>query len=74
MINTQGYGLDIKRHGNAVTSGYFSLEAVHKRHPQSWGRGFVQCGHFADKGFFNFLAQKTSDFSKFMVCPQRQGI
>jgi len=42
------------------------------------GGGFVQCGHFANKGeegFFRcghlpFLAKKTSDFSKFMVCQQ----
>jgi len=56
-----------------------SLGAIHKRRPQSVG--FVQCGHFADKwdkGFFrcrcpNFLVQKTSDFSKFLVCQHRQG-
>jgi len=42
------------------------------------GGGFVQCGHFADKGkrvFFrcgcpHFFAQKPSNFSKFMVCSQ----
>jgi len=39
---------------------------------------FVQCGNFADKeGFLqmrmsHFLAKKTSDFSKFMVCPHGQ--
>jgi len=55
------------------------LGAVHKRPPQS--EGFVQCGHFADKeegGFFrcgrpHFLAQKASDFYKFIVCPHGQG-
>jgi len=44
-------------------------------------RGFVQYGHFADKGGEgvlqmrtpHFLAQKTSEFSKFMVCPHEQG-
>jgi len=40
---------------------------------------FVQYRHFSDnRGFFrcgrpHFLVQKTSDFSKFMVCPLRQG-
>jgi len=45
------------------------------------GGGFVQCGHFADKGgrgFFrcgrpHFLAQKNSNFSKFMLCPHGKG-
>jgi len=38
-------------------------------------RGFVQSGYFADKGegVIHFLEQKTSDFSKFMVCPCGQG-
>jgi len=44
------------------------------------GRRFVQCGHFLDKWegrFFRcgrsyFLAQKSSDFLKFMVCPHGQ--
>jgi len=31
------------------------------------GEGVVQCGNFLDKGRPHFLAQKTSDFSKFMV-------
>jgi len=52
------------------------LGVVHKRRPQSGKRGFVKCGHVVDKGeegFFrcgrlHFLAQKTSDFSKFVVC------
>jgi len=26
------------------------LEAVRKRRPRSGGRGFIQCGHFSDKG------------------------
>jgi len=55
------------------------LGAVHKgRHRQ--GEEVVQCGHFVDKGegFFrcgrpHFLAQKTSDFSKCVVCPHGQG-
>jgi len=58
----------------------FQLEAVYKRRPQSGGRRFVQFGHFADKGEGGlqmhspqFLAQKTSDFLKFMVCPHGQG-
>jgi len=39
--------------------------------------GFIQCGQ-GGEGFFRcgrpyFLLQKTSDFSKFMVCPHRQG-
>jgi len=51
-----------------------SLEAFHKRRLQLRGWGFVQCGHFAGKGFFrcerlHFLEQKTSEFSKVMVCP-----
>jgi len=53
------------------------LGAVHKERPQLEAEEVVQCGHFADKGkgFFrclrpHFLAQKTWDFSKFMVCPQ----
>jgi len=39
---------------------------------------FVQCGHFSDKGSFfkcerpHFLVQKSSNFSKFMVCPHGQ--
>jgi len=57
------------------------LGVVHKRRPQSERRGFVQFGHFADKGgrgFFRcgrpyFLAQKPSNFSKFMVCSHGQG-
>jgi len=59
---------------------FFWLGAVHKRRPQSGGcGGFVQCGHFADKGGSlqlrtpHFLAQKPSNFSKFMVCPRREG-
>jgi len=44
-------------------------------------QGFVQCGHFADKGGGKVLQMrtsarfgtKTSDFSKFMVCPHGQG-
>jgi len=48
-----------------------------KKRPQLGGRGIVQFEHFADKwggGFFSygrphFLARKTSDFSKFMICP-----
>jgi len=43
------------------------------------GQGLFQCRHFAEKGewFFrsgrpHFLVQKTSDFSKIMVCPHEQ--
>jgi len=45
-------------------------------------RGFAQCGHFTGKegggssdvdGRPHFLATKTSDFSKFIVCPHGQG-
>jgi len=50
------------------------LGAVHKRRPQS-GR-FVQCGHFADKGnstdVRTYLYIKTSNFSKFILCPHGQ--
>jgi len=42
---------------------------------------FVQRGHFTDKGGRGFqmgnphyLVQKTSDFSKFMVGPNAQGV
>jgi len=46
---------------------------VYKRRPQSGG--FVQCGQGG--GFFrygrpHFLEQKTSEFSKFLVCPHGQ--
>jgi len=54
--------------------------AVHSGRPHSRGRRFVQCGHFMKKGEGIFrcgrphlLMQKTSDFSKFMVCPHGQG-
>jgi len=30
-------------------SSLFYLGAVHKGRPHSGGRGFVECGHFADK-------------------------
>jgi len=43
----------------------------------SQGEGLVQCRHFVSKGFRcgrpHFLVQKTSDFSKFMLCPHGQG-
>jgi len=50
--------------------------AVHKRRPQSGGRGFVQCRHFADKGkggFFrcerpHFLVQKILEFFEIYGC------
>jgi len=58
------------------------LGAVHKRRPQSGGREWV-CpvrtffgkggGGFFKCGYPNFLAQKTSDFSKFMVCQHGHG-
>jgi len=34
---------------------------------EQWRRGFFRCGRP------HFLAQKTSDFSKFMVCSHEQG-
>jgi len=45
------------------------------------GRGFVQCRHFVDKveervlqiRTSDFLMQKTSDLSIFLVCPREQG-
>jgi len=51
------------------------LGAVHKRRPQSGGLssadkeggGFFRCGRP------HFLAQKTPDFSKLMVCSHGQG-
>jgi len=41
-------------------------------------RRVVSCGHFADKEVLQmrtsaFFGTKTSDFSKFMVCPNGQG-
>jgi len=33
---------------------------VHERRPQSGGRGFVQCGHFADKEGRGVLQMRTS--------------
>jgi len=54
------------------------VRAVLNSRPQS--EVSAQCGHFADKGggVFrsgrpHFLAQKSSDFLKFMVCPRGQG-
>jgi len=51
--------------------------AVHKRRPQSGGRGVCPV-RTRGEGFFrcgrpHFLVQKTLDFSKFMVCPHGQG-
>jgi len=46
---------------------------------QSRGEGFVQCGHFANKGEFfrcgrlHFLVQKTLDFWKLIVSLHGQG-
>jgi len=66
---------------NHVRCVHVAFGAVHKRRLQSGEEGnFVQYWHFADKGgggFFrcgrpHFLAQKTSDFSKFMMCPHGQ--
>jgi len=56
-----------------------TLGAIHTRSPQS-ERGVVQCGHFAYKegGWFfrygrpHFFGRKTSNFSKFMMCPHGQ--
>jgi len=50
---------------------------VHKRRPQSGRRGFVQCGHFSDKGALQMwtselFGAKILEFSKFMVCPHGQ--
>jgi len=56
---------------------YTCLGTLHKRLPKSWG--FVQCGHFSDKGVSSdadvrtIWCKKTLDFSKFMVCPHGQG-
>jgi len=63
---------------------FISLGAVHKRRPQSGGRGYVQCGRFSDKGGRGSLFSASADvrtfwcknlriFRKFMVCPQGQG-
>jgi len=65
---------------NTRTAAKNLLGAVHKSRPKSGRRGFVQCVHFPGKGkgVFrcegpHFLVQKSSDFSKFMVCPHRHG-
>jgi len=56
-----------------------ALGTVHKRRLQSgWGRGcpvrtFFGQGEVFKCGRPHFLAQKTKDFSKFMVCPHEQG-
>jgi len=55
----------------------FLIGAVHKRRPQSGGICLVrtfcgQGGGFFRCGRLHFLVQKTSDFSKFMVCPHGQ--
>jgi len=49
------------------------LGAVHRRRPQSGERGFVQCGQGVLQMRTSILfGAKTSDFSKFMVCPHGQ--
>jgi len=59
-----------------------SLGAIYKIHPQSGGEGLSSADiYFVDKGrggFFScvrphFLMQKSTGFSKFMVCPHEQG-
>jgi len=46
--------------------------------PSQGEERFVQCGHLADKGVLQkqmptLFGAKSSDFSKFMVCPHGQG-
>jgi len=44
-----------------------------------WGKKFVQCRHFADKGIIQLCTSalfgaNTWDFSKFMICLHGQGV
>jgi len=57
------------------------LRAVLKRRPQSGGKGFVQCGHFADKGngvlqmrtFAHFGAKNFKFFEIYGVSARKRG-
>jgi len=50
------------------------LGAVHAGRPHSGEGDFVQCGQgVLQMRTSAFLMQKTSDFSKFMMCPHGQG-
>jgi len=53
----------------------FSQGVVHKRRPQSGGKGFVQCGHgvVIQIRTSAYFGTKNPDFSKFMVCRTSAG-
>jgi len=56
----------------------FNLVTVHKRCWQSGGGGYVQCGHFSDKGVLQIrtsalFGAKNFGYFEFMVFPHGQG-